>query len=242
MQETPGDNTPGTGGPDPSAAAPTPPPAAAPTPAPAPAPTPPPVPSGPRKGLIARVRDILMRPAAEWAVIEAEPATIANLFVPYAVVLAAIPPVALLLGLLLAAGGYAGFLFGFFLQMAITFYILSIGLVFVFGLAIDALAPSFGGTKNNVQAMKLAVYSATPLWVGGVLLVLLFGAPIIEWVWLLAGIGYGAYLLYLGLPRLMRVPADKAPGYAAAAIGLAVVLVILARMILLSTARGPFGF
>lgn len=208
-------------------------------------PPPPPVPGGPlgsRKPLVGRVRDILTRPAAEWGVIDGESATVGSLFFPYALILAAIPAIALLLSVLLAAGGYAGFLFGYFLQMAITFYIVCLGLVFVFGLAIDALAPTFGSSKNNVQAMKLAVYSATPLWVGGVLLILLFGAPIIEWIWLLGGFGYGAYLLYLGLPRLMRVPADKAQGYAGAAIGIAFVLLIIGRVILTSTARGPFAF
>jgi hypothetical protein len=228
MQDTPGDNTPASGS-DPIGG----PPAAPPPPTP---------PVGTGKGLIERARDILVRPAAEWDVIDREPATIGGIFIPYVLVLAAIPPIALLIGVMLLGGPFAGLAFNFFLQVAIGLYILSIALVAGLGFAIDALAPSMGGSKNSVQAMKLAAYSHTALWLGGVVLLLLVSAPGLFWLWFLGGFGYGAYLLYLGAPRLMHVPADKAPGFAAAAIGIWFVLWIVLRTLISSMFSGPFGF
>jgi hypothetical protein len=234
MQDTP--ETPGAGGPEPTPAAPSPPP----PPAPASASTTG-TSVGPRKGLFDRARDILMNPAAEWEVIDREPATIGNIFMPYALVLAAIPPLALLLGLLLLGGVLANMIMGIFIQMAIAFYVLNLAVAFALGFAIDALAPMFGGTKSNVQGMKLSVYSSTPLWVFGIVLLLLISVPALYWLWFLAGFGYGAYILYLGLPRLMRVPPDKAQAYAAASIGIWFVLFLVARGLAGSMIGGPFG-
>ena len=70
---------------------------------------------------------------------------------------------------------------------------------------INALAPTFGGQKDSVQALKTAAYAATAAWVGGV-------AQLIPWLgWLigLAAAVYSIYLLFLGLPHTMKAPADK---------------------------------
>jgi hypothetical protein len=45
------------------------------------------------------------------------------------------------------------------------------------------------------------------------------------------GVGYGGYLVWLGLPILMRVPPDKAPAYAGAVIGIWVVLFLILQQI-----------
>lgn len=49
-------------------------------------------------GLVQRVVNLLKAPGKEWPVIAGEPSTIQSLFVPYALILAAIGPVAMLLG------------------------------------------------------------------------------------------------------------------------------------------------
>ncbi|MFN7109718.1 MAG: Yip1 family protein, partial [Brevundimonas sp.] len=93
------------------------------------------------------------------------------------------------------------------LLIAVVSYVLSLVAVYLLGLIINALAPSFGGTSDPVQAMKVAVYSYTAAWLVGV-----FG--LIPMLGVLAILGlYSFYLLYLGLPMLMKVPADKAIGY-----------------------------
>jgi len=90
--------------------------------------------------------------------------------------------------------------------------------VFVLALIIDALAPTFGGQKNPIQALKVAAYSATAAWVAGI-----FGLiPALGFLGLL-GL-YSLYLLFLGLPILMKAPEDKAMGYTLVVIVAAIVL------------------
>lgn len=163
-------------------------------------------------GLIARVKYILTRPKLEWAVIEAEFATPRSLFARYAMVLAAIGPVAGLIGGQVAAPNF----FGLVLRTPITggligalatwgFWLL---LALVLGLVIEALAPTFGATKDRLQAQKVAVYSLTPAWIGAVFNLF----PSLAWVGVLIAF-YGCYLLYLGLGVVMKAAQDKVLGY-----------------------------
>ncbi|SJM51246.1 probable membrane protein YPO2362 [Brevundimonas diminuta 3F5N] len=165
--------------------------------------------------LVSRAKYILTRPKFEWPVIDAESASIKGLFTSYAVILAAIPAVATIVGQI--AFGHRG-LVGPLLGGALS-YVLSLVSVYVLGLIIDALAPTFGGTKNPVKAMQVAVYSMTAAWVAGVLNVL----PMLAWLAGLLGL-YGFYLMYLGLPTLMKTAADKALGYTIVVVVAAIIL------------------
>mgnify|MGYP000871650891 FL=1 len=165
--------------------------------------------------LVSRVKYILTRPKFEWPVIDAESASIKGLFTSYAVILAAIPAVATIVGQI--AFGHRG-LVGPLLGGALS-YVLSLVSVYVLGLIIDALAPTFGGTKNPVKAMQVAVYSMTPMWVAGVLNII----PTLGWLAGLIGL-YGFYLMYLGLPTLMKTSADKALGYTIVVVVAAIIL------------------
>lgn len=192
--------------------------------------TPPPSGGAPvrHKALFERAKDILTRPAAEWPVIDAEATSIGRLITGYALILAAIAPIAMFVGLLLTPfGGYLTGAMGFVIRVLLAVYLLSLGTVVLLGFIIDLLATSLGGTKNGVQAMKVAVYSGTAFWVAALILIL----PGLWWLWLVLGIGYGGYLVWLGLPILMRVPADKAPTYAGAVIGIWVVLFLILQQI-----------
>jgi hypothetical protein len=154
-------------------------------------------------GLIARVQNILLKPKEEWAVIQGETATVQGLFTGYAVILAAIPAVAGAIGsFLLLHNPIAAVI------SAALGYVLGLVGVFVTGFIINALAPSFGGTADQTQAMKVAVYASTAAWVAGIL-------NIVPFLGILAVIGalYGLYLFYLGAPMLMKVPQDKAVGF-----------------------------
>jgi hypothetical protein len=77
------------------------------------------------------------------------------------------------------------------------------------GLLINLLAPTFGGRRDFENAFKLAVYSFTPLWIAGIFLLL----PGLRFL-LLTG-AYGIYLLWLGVPRLTKVPEQQAVNFTA---------------------------
>ena len=164
--------------------------------------------------LVQRVQDILLKPQATWPVIEAEPTDAASLFKQYVVILAAIPPIASFIGMSLVGVGAFGvhvrvpILSG--LVSAVLSYAVSLAMVWVLALIVDALAPSFGGTKNPLNALKVVAYAMTAGFVAGVLNLL----PMLSVLGILAAL-YGIYLLYTGLPVLMQCPPDKAIGYTA---------------------------
>jgi hypothetical protein len=180
-------------------------------------------------GLVGRVKGILLSPTTEWDRIEREPATIGGLFTGYVCILAAIPAVAGLIGGQVFGHGIPGFSFkpgiGFAIATALLGYVGSLLMTFILGTVIDGLAPSFGAEKNRVQAFKVAAYSGTAGWVAGVLQII----PALGFITILAGL-YGCYLLYLGLPRVMKAPADKATGYAVVTILVAIVASIVIGM------------
>lgn len=177
--------------------------------------------------LVDRVKRILLEPKAEWERIDAEPATVGSIFREWVLILAAIPPLAQLVGSLVFGYRFAGFVYHptIFeaLVNAVTTYGLALVNVFVLSLIIDALAPTFGGTKNSVQATKVAAYAMTSAWVAGILNII----PMLGVLAMLIGGLYALYLLYLGLPRLMKATADKAVAYTAAVVVAAIVLAII---------------
>jgi hypothetical protein len=170
-------------------------------------------PTGTAPSLVDRVKNILMTPKTEWPVIAAEPATIGGIYRNYVVILAAIGPIAGAIGLLLMGSGFIRFSMSFIIGQAILSYLLGLVGVYVLALVIEALAPSFGGTKDRLAAFKLVAYSMTAIWIAGIL-------AIIPFLGLLALIGliYTFYLLWIGLPVMMKSPADKSAVYAIVAI------------------------
>ena len=162
--------------------------------------------------LMDRVKNILLTPRTEWEVIDAEPATVADLYKGYILPLAAIGPVAQAIGS--SVFGYTVPFIGSYrtppgaaITGAVVTYFLTLCGVYVLALIIDALAPTFDGTKNQLQALKLAAYSSTASWVAGIFTLI----PGLSFLYIL-GV-YNLYLLYLGLPVLMKSPKEKALGY-----------------------------
>ena len=76
------------------------------------------------------------------------------------------------------------------------------------------------------QSMKLASGTMIPMWLGLGLNVL--PSMYIGMLGWLAGLGYGAYMLYLGLPIMNGTNQEKAIGYTAAVIGILLALSLAA--------------
>jgi hypothetical protein len=190
--------------------------------------------------LLGRVKSILLTPRAEWPVIAAEPDTISGIYTGYIMILAAIPAVKLFLALSVIgvpmpfAGSYrTGLLAG--LTSAVTTYVLTLLGTFIVALLVDALAPTFGGQKNRVQALKVVAYAYTAAWVASIIGIV----PGLGLLSALAGLIYGLYLLYLGLPFTMKCPAEKSLGYTVVTVLVAIVVSIVLGLIV--RAAGGFG-
>ena len=169
--------------------------------------------------LVARAKGILTNPRQEWVAIDNEPLNLGELLVGYVLPLAAIGPIASIIGW--SAFGFGGLFrlsIGALIGLAITNYILTVIGVFVLAWVINMLAPQFNAAQSMPQAIKVAAYSSTAAWVAGIFNLL----PALS---VLAAIGglYSLYLCWIGLPILMKAPQEKAATY--------VIVVILAIII-----------
>ena len=174
--------------------------------------------------LVARAKGIVLTPKTEWPVAAGEADSTVGLYAGYIMILAALPAIAgFIKGSLIGYGAFGITVrtpIGMGIVGMVIRYVLSLVLVFVIALIIDALAGTFGGQKNQVQALKAAAYSWTAAWIAGI-------AVIIPWLgWLIALLGsiYSIYLLYVGLPPTMKCPPEKAAGYTALTVVIAIVL------------------
>lgn len=179
--------------------------------------------------LIDRARNLFVAPKAEWEAIAVDATPTAKLITGYVLPLAVYAAVAgfvgsVVVGTPLNPGGVYRASVGSGLAIAILQVGSAVAGVFVLGFIIDALAAHFGAHKGFDQAVKVAAYAQTPVWVLSV-----FG--IIPWIgrWLmLFAVAFAIYQLFLGLPRVMRVPPDKAASYT----GVVLILAFAAAMIL----------
>ena len=182
--------------------------------------------------IVERAKNIILKPTDEWNVIASEPATIGGLFTGYAMPLVLIPLVSTILftGLLgISAADMMGFGGGMPLDlmaiagMAILSLIVSLVSLFVMGTMVKLVSPSFNGTSDKVQAMKLMAYASTPSWV----VALLSWIPFLGAVLGFAAIVYVVYLIYCGLNPVMGVPKEKIAGFTVAIVLIYVVLALI---------------
>jgi hypothetical protein len=176
--------------------------------------------------LVERAKGILLNPKNEWAVIDTEPATVGSLYSGYIIPLSAIPAVSTFIGWSVIGVSLLGFRYRIPTGTALTGvavqYALGLVGVFVLALIIDALAPSFGGQKSQIQALKVAAYSSTASWIAGIFMII----PSLAVLALLGGL-YSLYLMFVGLPIVMKSPSDKALGYTAVVVIAAIVLYVV---------------
>ena len=115
----------------------------------------------------------------------------------------------------------------FSLTIAITSFVQSIIALFIVSLIANFLSPKFGGKDDFGSAFKLIAYSMTAAWVAGV-----FGIiPMLGGIAAIAGGIYSIYVLFLGATPVMAVPQDKAGGYIAVTVLVAIVVSIVLNMI-----------
>jgi hypothetical protein len=182
--------------------------------------------------IVQRAKNIIVKPTDEWNVIASEPATISGLFTGYAMPLALIPLVATILftGLLgISAADMMGLGSGMPLDlmtiagMAVVGFILSLVTLYIMGTVVKLVSPSFNGTSDKVQAMKLMTYAGTPTGV----VALVSWIPFLGAMLSFAAIVYVVYLIYLGLHPVLGVPKEKIAGFTVVIVLVYVVLALV---------------
>jgi len=197
--------------------------------------------------LIDRVKNITLRPNAEWPVIAGEPSSVGGLYTGYVAPLAAINPIAVFIGLSIVGvsipfvGTYRTPFFSGLSQAVVSFALVLVG-VLLMAAIVNALAPTFGGRRNLNAAFKLVAYSATPGFVAGVLSIF----PPLATLEVLAAL-WGLYLFYAGVPVVMQTTRDKALPYTVVSmvcsfvLGLVLMFTVGTTLGIARLATGGFG-
>jgi len=191
--------------------------------------------------LVDRVKNILITPKTEWEVIKNEQTSTADMFTKYAMILAVIPVIATIIGF-----SIIGVSFGFgvafkwpfsaSLLYGVVSYILNLVSIYVIALIVDALAPSFGSTKNLDASLKVVLYSYTASFVAGIFMII----PMLSWLALLVSL-YSFYLMYLGLKIVKDTPQDKLAGYLVVTILISIVIYVVIGFIVNAIAAPSMG-
>lgn len=194
--------------------------------------------------LVQRVKEILIRPRSAWASINTESTTTAALYWHYIVPLAGLSALARLIGVAV---------FGFpviarpplvpVLVWALLYFVFELLAVDVIAFVIDWLGPRLGcpeceGVPGHIQALKVVAYARTPLWIFGLAMVI----PTLQVAAVIVGGIYSAYLLWLGLPELMRAPKHRIPVYTFLTVVAACGLYGLIRILVNTILAMAFGF
>jgi Yip1 domain len=190
--------------------------------------------------IVDRAKNMILKPADEWNVVAAEPATVGGLFTGYAMILAVIPLVAgiLFTGLLgvsaasfggMGGAGMASMGLTAVVGMAVIGYVLSLITLYLMSMIVNAVSPSFNGKSDMVQSTKLMTYASTPTWVAG----LVSWIPILGGLISLAAIAYVVYLIYLGLKPVLGVPQEKVAGFTVVIVLIYIVLSLVVSGIIL---------
>lgn len=182
------------------------------------------------QGILDRVLGMLLKPGETWQAVNSEGGSISGVYLSYLVFLAAIPAVAGFIGYSLVGVGAFG------ISMRVPFvqglvgmvvgYVMSLAMVYAMALIANALAPRFGGQAQMLKAVQLIAYGCTAGWLGGVFSLL----PSLAMLGVLTGL-YSVYLIYRGVPVMMRVPQERAVGYTALLIACAVVAALVMGLV-----------
>lgn len=178
---------------------------------------------------------LFTHPDSEWAEIRKEHAPPRRLYVAYVLVLAAIAPICAYI-----STAHFGWTVGSdrviklteisALQMSVLTYVAILVGVFALGYAINWMAKTYGAKEELMPSngIALAAYSCTPLFLAG--FALLYPVPWFNALVFLLAAGYGAWLMYEGLPIVMGIPKDQAVMYVGALLTVALVILVSTRV------------
>ena len=178
--------------------------------------------------LQARVVGMLKNPTFEWRTISAEPDDIQSLYMNYIIPLAAIPAIAMFLGLTIVGVPFQGRI-GFFtaLSTAIVIYIQTLIAPLVAALVVEQLAPRFSSSGSTIDALKLVAYATTPVWLGSAIYLVVYLSPL-----MILPVIYAVYLFYLGLPPMLKThPNNVVPFMLVSFIAIVVVNIFLRLLV-----------
>jgi len=180
--------------------------------------------------IVQRVINIITKPKEEWHVIASEQPNAMKLIGGYALILALIPAVSAFIkyGIIgFSFMGYTSRSIASGIQTGLVQLLSAVIGVYLLAWVIDLLAPSFESEKNFGRSLQLAVYSSTPQWVAGILMLI---STTMSMLIMVIGL-YAIYLLAVGMPVLKNTPKDKVVGYVALTIVAMIVIAVVLALV-----------
>ncbi|SET00882.1 MULTISPECIES: Yip1 family protein [Marinobacter] len=185
---------------------------------------------------------LLTHPDEEWEAIRNESESVSKLYFGHILLLALIPAAAAFYGTTQVGWQVGGsqvikLTMGSALQLCALAYFAMLAGIYIIGKFIDFFAATYDVKETTPRGVTLAAYTATPIFLLGVIAVY----PNI-WVNMavgIAAIAYAVYLLYQGLPILMKIPEER--GFMFASSVLTVGLVMFVGLLAISVVIWSMG-
>lgn len=188
--------------------------------------------------MLSHVWGLLSHPEDEWKNIRKENCTVGKCYCSHVLLLAAIPPLAAYIGFTqvgwqVVTREVHRLTPESALWIAGLSYLAILVAVFTVGKLIHWMGQTYGAKQTLPQCIALAAYTATPLFLIGVMLLY----PVL-WLNLLIGLpalAYTVYLLYTGVPIIMGIPKERGFLFSTAvlAVGLVMLVAVLAATVIL---------
>lgn len=189
--------------------------------------------------MIHHVWGLFTHPDREWQDIRGEDEeSVGHLYLTHTLILAAIPAVSAYIGTTQMGwtiGDQAPVMLTHesAIWMAIMSLIAMLAGVAIMGGFVHWMARTYNATPSLARCIAFATYTATPLFIGGL-------AALYPHMWLgmmigTAAVCYTVYLLYVGVPTFMKIPADEGFMFSSSilAVGLVVLVAIMAFTVVL---------
>jgi hypothetical protein len=159
------------------------------------------------------IAGILKDPKNEWALIEQERYSVKTIFLTQISILAAIPAIALYVGVTQVGWSVAGeepvrLAESSALGSALLFYFAMWAAVAFIAVCMHWMEKTYGGEVSLDECLVLTTVTATPLFLSGISFLL----PVLWLNVAVAGaaLAYSVYLLYSGTSRIMKIDEDRA--------------------------------
>lgn len=188
---------------------------------------------------------LLVRPRAQWNTIAELPKNSLNILVLYPFIFALLPAVAWYygtshVGWTVGGGNAIRLTTSSALQLCILFYFAMVSCIVAIGFFIHWMAGTYGAETTLAKGIVIAGVSVTPLFIFG-----LVGFHPLLWVDLLVGVAaasWSVYLLYLGIPIMMRIPEERGFLFSTAVMAVSLVILVsllVATVIIWDMGAGP---
>jgi len=172
---------------------------------------------------------MLVQPSTQWRKIAELPQATLTTMILYPCVMALLPAVAWYygttrIGWSVGDGGSIKLTTDSALAIIILFYFAMISAVAIIGYFIHWMSDTYGADSSFAKGIVIAGFTATPLFLAGA-----SGFHPVLWLDMLVGVisvCWSVYLLYLGIPIVMKIPEERGFLFSSAVIAICLVMLI----------------